>query len=231
MNFLRFLDQTPAPIRIADKVIQNQRNEQDNWYQEQFSQQLEHGILRGVALWVQSPSALFWRSSGEPMFRMLPKKFGIVEMNRADEPTGAIERRKYRVKGGATRLNIMPRRNSCYVAKKKGLFMPALAEKDCVPCKGEVPALKGADLSRLKHELKPEWQIVQEHHLEREFKFKNFVEALAFTNKVGELAEQQGHHPDIYLTWGKVKVTIWTHKIDGLTESDFVLAAKIDRLT
>jgi 4a-hydroxytetrahydrobiopterin dehydratase len=114
---------------------------------------------------------------------------------------------------------------------KKGLFMPALAEKDCVPCKGGVPPLKGEDLSRLKHELNPGWQIVQEHHLDREFKFKNFVDALAFTNKVGELAEQQGHHPDIYLSWGKVKVTIWTHKIDGLTESDFVLAAKIDRAT
>ena len=74
------------------------------------------------------------------------------------------------------------------------------------------------------------WQVVNEHHLEKEYKFKDFREALAFTNKIGELAEAQGHHPDIYLAWGKVKVTIWTHKIDGLTESDFVLAAKADRL-
>jgi 4a-hydroxytetrahydrobiopterin dehydratase len=74
------------------------------------------------------------------------------------------------------------------------------------------------------------WQVAGEHHLEREFKFKDFRAALTFTNRVGELAEEQNHHPDIFLTWGKVKVTIWTHKIDGLTESDFVLAAKIDSL-
>ena len=108
--------------------------------------------------------------------------------------------------------------------------MPALAEKDCMPCRGGVPALKGQDLARLRGELNPNWQIREEHHLEREFKFKDFLTALNFTNQVGKLAEEQGHHPDIYLTWGKVKVTIWTHKIDGLTESDFVLAAKIDRL-
>ena len=105
-----------------------------------------------------------------------------------------------------------------------------LAEKKCVPCKGGVPPLKGKELAKLAQELKPDWKVVQEHQLEREFKFKDFREALHFTNRVGELAESQGHHPDIYLTWGKVKVTIWTHKIDGLTESDFVLAAKIDQL-
>ena len=108
--------------------------------------------------------------------------------------------------------------------------MTTLAEKECVPCKGGVPPVKGQELARLKQELNPDWRTVSEHHLEREFKFKDFREALNFTNKVGELAEAQGHHPDIYLSWGKVKITIWTHKIDGLTESDFVLAAKIDRL-
>ena len=90
--------------------------------------------------------------------------------------------------------------------------------------------MKGTDLARLAGELDGGWQVVAEHHLEKEYRFKDFREALAFTNKVGELAEAQGHHPDIYLAWGKVKLTIWTHKINGLTESDFVLAAKADRL-
>ena len=108
--------------------------------------------------------------------------------------------------------------------------MDELAEKECVACKGGVPPLKGQPLADLLQKLGNGWKVINGHHLEKEFTFKNFLEALAFTNKVGELAEQQGHHPDIYLTWGRVKVTIWTHKIDGLTESDFVLAAKIDRL-
>jgi 4a-hydroxytetrahydrobiopterin dehydratase len=108
--------------------------------------------------------------------------------------------------------------------------MSALADKDCVPCKGGVPPLKGEELKKYSSQLGRDWQVVGEHHLEREFKFKDFREALDFTNKVGELAEQQGHHPDIYLAWGKVKLTLWTHKIDGLTESDFVFAAKVDRL-
>jgi 4a-hydroxytetrahydrobiopterin dehydratase len=108
--------------------------------------------------------------------------------------------------------------------------MTTLAEKECVPCRGGVPKLEGEALSNLSSELGADWKVVNQHHLEKEYKFKNFREALDFTNKVGELAEAQGHHPDIYLAWGKVKLTIWTHKIDGLTESDFVLAAKADRL-
>lgn len=68
------------------------------------------------------------------------------------------------------------------------------------------------------------------HHLINSYSFKNFREALDFTNRVGELAEQEGHHPDIALAWGKVEITLWTHKIDGLTESDFIMAAKIDAL-
>lgn len=108
--------------------------------------------------------------------------------------------------------------------------MSALAEKECVPCKGGVPRLAGAELARMARELNGGWQMVNDHHLEKEYKFKDFRGALAFTNKVGELAEAQGHHPDIYLTWGKVKLTIWTHKVDGLTESDFILAAKADKL-
>lgn len=104
-----------------------------------------------------------------------------------------------------------------------------LASKTCVPCRGGVPPLKGEQLKQLRSQV-PGWQVINEHHLERTFKFPDFKTALAFTNQVGNLAEEQGHHPDILLAWGKVAVTIWTHKIDGLTESDFILAAKIDRL-
>jgi len=108
--------------------------------------------------------------------------------------------------------------------------MAELAQKECVPCKGGVPPLKGNDLSRLEQELGGGWRVINEHHLEREYKFENFRKALDFTNKVGELAEKQNHHPDIYLAWGKVKLTLWTHKIDGLTESDFVFAAKVNQV-
>jgi 4a-hydroxytetrahydrobiopterin dehydratase len=107
--------------------------------------------------------------------------------------------------------------------------MPQLADKTCVPCRGGVPALKGASLAPLSAQV-PDWSVVDEHHLQRTFRFPDFRQALNFTNRVGELAEEQGHHPDLCLGWGKVEVSIWTHKIDGLTESDFVLAAKIDRL-
>jgi len=108
--------------------------------------------------------------------------------------------------------------------------MSELAEKECIPCKGGIPPLNGQALAELLRKLGNNWAVINEHHLEKEFAFKNFREALAFTNKVGELAEAQGHHPDIGLSWGRVKITIWTHKIDGLTESDLIMAAKIDRL-
>jgi 4a-hydroxytetrahydrobiopterin dehydratase len=110
------------------------------------------------------------------------------------------------------------------------MTMNALAKKQCVPCKGGVAPLKGKDLKKLAGELKGGWRIVKEHQLEKEYKFDNFREALAFTNRVGELAESQNHHPDIYLAWGKVKLTLSTHKIKGLSESDFILAAKADEL-
>lgn len=105
-----------------------------------------------------------------------------------------------------------------------------LADKECIPCKGGVPPLKGEELKKLSARLGGGWRVVNEHHLEKEFCFKNFREALAFTNRVGELAEQQKHHPDLHLAYGKVRLQIWTHKVDGLTESDFIFAAKADRL-
>ena len=107
--------------------------------------------------------------------------------------------------------------------------MSSLASKQCVPCRGGVPPLKGAEIQALRERLGDDWQVMEEHRLEKSFRFKDFREALDFTVRVGELAEQQGHHPDIYLAWGKVKLTIWTHKIDGLTESDFIFAAKADQ--
>ncbi|MFQ5678693.1 MAG: 4a-hydroxytetrahydrobiopterin dehydratase [Gemmatimonadota bacterium] len=105
-----------------------------------------------------------------------------------------------------------------------------LADRQCVPCRGGVPPLAGAELRRLEAELGGGWQVVENHHLEKEFSFPDFRQALDFTVRVGELAEAQGHHPDILLGWGKARVTVWTHKIDGLTESDFVLAAKVEEL-
>ena len=107
--------------------------------------------------------------------------------------------------------------------------MTELAKRQCVPCRGGVPPLKGDEIAKLSGQLAA-WEVVKEHHLRKEYKFNDFGEALLFVNRVGELAEAQGHHPDICFGWGRAEVTIWTHKIDGLTESDFILAAKIDRL-
>ena len=107
--------------------------------------------------------------------------------------------------------------------------MSELAQKTCIPCKGGVPPLKGEELKTLLEKLRNNWNLIEEHHLEKEYLFNNFREGLDFTIKVGELAENQGHHPDIYLAWGKVRLTVWTHKTDGLTESDFIFAAKADQ--
>jgi 4a-hydroxytetrahydrobiopterin dehydratase len=107
--------------------------------------------------------------------------------------------------------------------------MDELADRQCVPCKGGVSPLKGEQLAAFRSRL-PGWQVVAEHHIERRFEFPDFKQALDFVNRVGELAEQQGHHPDLFLAWGEVTVKLFTHKIDGLAESDFIMAAKIDRL-
>jgi len=100
----------------------------------------------------------------------------------------------------------------------------------CAPCKGGVKPLNEPEISAFLKQLSAEWTLAEGKRLERVFKFKNFAEALEFTNKVGNLAETQGHHPDIHLSWGKVVVQLWTHKIGGLHENDFILAAGIDRL-
>lgn len=104
-----------------------------------------------------------------------------------------------------------------------------LAKKSCVACKGGVPPLKGEELQKLQEQLGSDWEVVEEHHLEKEFDFPDFASALAFTVEVGAIAEKEQHHPDIQLSYGMVKVKIYTHKIDGLTESDFILAAKTQK--
>lgn len=107
--------------------------------------------------------------------------------------------------------------------------MADLASRECVPCRGGVPPMSGDEIEKFIGELQG-WEVEGSHHLRKVYEFKNFREALSFVNRVGELSEEQGHHPDICFGWGRAEITIWTHKIDGLTESDFILAAKIDRL-
>lgn len=111
-----------------------------------------------------------------------------------------------------------------------GEYACSLGDKACIPCEGGIEPLKGDALTSLNGELGNGWQVIDEHHLEKDYKFKNFRDALGFTNRVGELAEEVGHHPDIFLAWGKVKLTLWTHKIGGLSESDFIFAAKADKV-
>ncbi len=108
--------------------------------------------------------------------------------------------------------------------------MSRLAERKCVSLENGAQPLKGKQLEELLNELNHDWDVVDEHHLEKEYHFKNFRDALNFTVKVGELAEELNHHPEITLTWGKVILRIWTHKINGLAECDFILAAKADQL-
>ncbi len=108
--------------------------------------------------------------------------------------------------------------------------MSQLSAKQCVPCMGGVPPLDAKRVGELLAQLGGGWVAVENHHIEKEFTFDDFRQALEFTNEVGALAEEQGHHPDVYLAWGKVKLILWTHKIDGLTESDFIFAAKADEL-
>ena len=105
----------------------------------------------------------------------------------------------------------------------------SLSTKHCVPCHGDVPALQGEELEKLKAEV-PGWLVLNGHQLCKSFKFPDFLTALAFVNQAGAIAEAEGHHPDLYLAWGKVEVKIWTHKIHGLTENDFILAAKFEQI-
>ena len=109
-----------------------------------------------------------------------------------------------------------------------GSGVSGLAAKHCVPCNGGVPPLKGEELRKFSVQL-PDWKVIDEHHITKTYQFPDFKTALDFVNRVGAIAESEGHHPDITLAWGRVDVKTYTHKIDGLTESDFVLAAKVDQ--
>ena len=107
--------------------------------------------------------------------------------------------------------------------------MANLASRQCVPCRGGVPPMRGDEIKEFVDEVVG-WDVIEEHHLRKNFKFKDFRESLEFVNRVGHMAESQGHHPDISFGWGYAEIKIWTHKIDGLSESDFILAAKIDAM-
>ena len=107
--------------------------------------------------------------------------------------------------------------------------MSELAKKKCVPCRGGTPPLGAEEIRTLLEQLK-DWESVDDHHLTKTFTFEDFVSALGFVNRIAEIAEAEDHHPDLSLAWGRVGVEIWTHKINGLSESDFILAAKIDVL-
>ena len=108
--------------------------------------------------------------------------------------------------------------------------MSSLSKKSCVPCRGGIPPLNEKEYEPLLAELGDGWEVIDTHHLEKTILLKNFVEALIFTNQVGSIAEKEGHHPDIELGWGRVKIIIWTRKIGGLSESDFILAANISAI-
>jgi len=106
----------------------------------------------------------------------------------------------------------------------------ALAEKNCTSCGGHTAPLKGDALRQMQKQLDGNWKVIGDEHLEREFEFPDFRQALAFTNRVGLIAEEQNHHPDVYLTYGQVRLELSTHNAGGLTENDFILAAKINEL-
>jgi 4a-hydroxytetrahydrobiopterin dehydratase len=103
-----------------------------------------------------------------------------------------------------------------------------MAQKQCVPCSSGTPPLKGPELAELHEKLGHGWQVIDEHHLEKEFKFKTYRDAVSFVNRVAALAESVNHHPDLSLAYAKVRVTLWTHKIGGLSETDFIFAAKVE---
>lgn len=105
----------------------------------------------------------------------------------------------------------------------------SLSEKKCIPCRGGVPPLPAEDCRALLGQLDG-WNLNAKGHLEKTYAFDDFRRPFEFVKRIGEMAEEQGHHPDLFLAWGRLTVEVWTHKIDGLVESDFIFAAKTDSL-
>jgi len=105
----------------------------------------------------------------------------------------------------------------------------SFADQKCIPCRGGVSPMEGREAEVLLRELGEGWQLNADGHLECSYEFKNFREAMAFANEVADIAEREDHHPDLHIGWGHCKLEVWTHKIGGLTESDFYFAAKADR--
>lgn len=107
----------------------------------------------------------------------------------------------------------------------------SLKDKHCIPCQGGIPPLNLQESQTFLDQLAKGWDINNAGHLYKNYEFSNFIDAMNFANKIAQVAEQEGHHPDLFISWGACKVEIWTHKIHGLTESDFILAAKIDEIS
>ncbi|HEX2921449.1 MAG TPA: 4a-hydroxytetrahydrobiopterin dehydratase [Bacteroidales bacterium] len=105
-----------------------------------------------------------------------------------------------------------------------------LAEKKCIPCEGNVPALGENEINEFRSQISADWKIVDNRKIKREFSFVNYKHTIDFVNRVAGIAEEEGHHPDMYVFFGRVEIELWTHSIGGLTENDFILAAKIDEI-
>lgn len=111
-----------------------------------------------------------------------------------------------------------------------GIDIMELSDKKCIPCEGGIPPLDDEECNIMLKRIGNNWEVISIHHLEKEWRFDDFISALDFTNRLGQICEEEGHHADFEIGWGRVKVRIFTHKIDGLTESDFILASKFDKV-
>ena len=106
-----------------------------------------------------------------------------------------------------------------------------LINQKCVPCEGGVPSLKRAEIEKYLAQLKGGWEVLEDKKIVKEFKFKDFKGAMSFVNKVADIANKDDHHPDITIHYSKVEILLWTHAIGGLSENDFIIAAKIDNIS